>query len=648
MSNWLRIVILGLALLSSACVSLSSRQHARVADIATASRSQEVNCDAVDRCAQPSPLRALADAAFVESTEQTPRHYALILDNGEDALLARVNLIRSATRHIDLQTYIFDKDDSAYLIIDELLTAAKRGVQIRVLIDQLSAISDLRILAALSGAHQNFELRVYNPTFGLATPNYFHYAASVVCCFRRFNQRMHNKLLLIDSAVGITGGRNYQDDYYDWDSKYNFRDRDVLVAGPVVKEMAQSFEAYWRAPRSIPVERLNDVGLTLLREGVPQLPESNPKQPERVQRIQMEADDTELIEMLFVHEALPIGSVAFISDLPEKHQSRPRRTAAPVDPKLGQLLENAQEEILLQTPYLVLSKPARDLFREMRTRPLPPRVIVSTNSLAATDNPVVYSVAFKYKRRNMRDFGFEIYELKPFPQNAPVNHIGMWPDLLAMEDANPPQNTPPSPRGRSYRYGDEGDANELTRKQRTETRGSLLRGSTIGNKLMPVHGAGARMGLHAKSMVIDRHVAVIGTHNFDPRSENYNTEGIIVIKDAAFAEALARSIERDIEPENSWIVAPRIRPPVLSGLNYSVGKVSEAMPILDIWPWRYATNYDFRPGPGCPNPLPSYRHPDFHKCYVQVGDFPEVDKGPKILLARMLMAIGAGLAVPIM
>src|SRR2546427_11543407 len=80
---------------------------------------------------------------------------------------------------------------------------------------------------------------------------------------------MHNKLLVIDDAIGVVGGRNYQDVYYDWDREYNFRDRDVLIAGPEARAMAANFDAFWRAHRSVPAERLNDVGRTLLREGVP-------------------------------------------------------------------------------------------------------------------------------------------------------------------------------------------------------------------------------------------------------------------------------------------------------------------------------------------------------------------------------------------
>ena len=191
MNLLLRVLALATVLLGSGCASLSHAERDRAEAIAVQARSTEVECQRADRCAQESPLRALAGRAFSESTETRPRHYATLLDEGEGALVARLNLLRSATRSIDLQTYIFDKDDSARLVIDELLAASKRGVKVRLLIDQLSAISDLQILGALSGAHENFQLRVYNPTFGKARLNYFDYAGSVLCCFRRFNQRMH-------------------------------------------------------------------------------------------------------------------------------------------------------------------------------------------------------------------------------------------------------------------------------------------------------------------------------------------------------------------------------------------------------------------------------------------------------------------------
>nr|WP_241093522.1 phospholipase D family protein [Xanthomonas sp.] len=658
---------LATVLLGSGCASLSQADKGRAVAVAEAARETRVECSQRDNCALDSPLRALGGQAFGQSSAAAPQHYATILDHGEEALVARLNLIRSASRSIDLQTYIFDKDDSARLVIDELLAAARRGVKVRVLIDQLSAIPDLQILGALAGAHQNFSLRVYNPTFGLAKPNYFHYAASVVCCFRRFNQRMHNKMLVVDDALGVVGGRNYQDDYYDWDAEYNFRDRDVLVAGPVAREMAASFDAYWTARRSVPVARLNDVGKLLLREGVPPMPPARFQRPERVQRVSAEASDPAFVEDAFVRPALPVRNVSYAADPPQKHRrdAPSKEAVAAIVPKRVSLITGAQREIILQTPYLVLSDPAQALFRELRKRPTPPTIIVATNSLASTDNPVVYALSYKYKRRNLRELGFDIYEYKPFPLDAPVDYANLLPSPLQMDpdagvdDGGRNPLIGGSAAGRSSMLGSgsgnsggpsgsgrRNDGSQVDRRVlRTETRPSFL-SRQAANRPLPVTREGARMGLHAKSLVVDRRIAVIGTHNFDPRSENYNTEGAVIIDDPAFAQVLAASILRDIEPSNSWTVAPRTKPPVLSGLNYSLGKASEALPVLDFWPWRYATNYEFQPGPDCPAPL-TRRDPGFHRCYSAVGDFPEVNVGPKWLLVRMLTAFGSGL-VPIL
>jgi len=638
----LRGLVLTLALLSSACVGLSSAQRGRAAGIAEAARSQVIDCNAANACAQASPLQDLGARAYALSTPQAPRHYALMLDSGQDALLARVNLIRSAQRSIDLQTYIFDTDDSARLVLDELLLAARRGVQVRLLIDQLAAISDLEILAALSGAHRNFAIRVYNPSFGKAKLNYFDYAGSVLCCFRRFNQRMHTKLLLVDGRIGITGGRNYQNTYYDWDPEYNFRDRDVLIAGPASRDMAANFESFWGARLSVPAERLNDVGRRLLRQGVPPMPPLDYQQPQRVAEFSREASDIEEVRSRLVQPAMEVGTVHYVADLPQKHRRVEVPNATAAVSELETLITEARSEVLLQTPYLVLSGEAQDVFRTLRQREQPPDVIVSTNSLAATDNPVVYSMSFKYKRRNLREFGFQIYEYKPFPEDAPVDYAALMPNgpPLAM-----PLTEPGAPAAAPVMTNARNSRTTTRRLQRSESRPSFLSSGAATGPL-PLKRAGVRIGLHAKSMVIDNRIGVIGTHNFDPRSETYNTESAVIIDDLAFAQALAASIRRDIAPGNSWVVAPRAKPPVLSGLDYSIGKVSEALPLFDLWPWRYATTYAFRPGPQCPLPLPR-TDPGFHRCYEAVGDFPEVNVGPKWLYTRLLTAFGAGL-VPIL
>ena len=218
------------------------------------------------------------------------------------------------------------------------------------------------------------------------------------------------------------------------------------------------------------------------------------------------------------------------------------RTTAP---ELDGLIAGARSEVLLQTPYLVLSDPAQQIFRDLRKQAEPPRVVVSTNSLAATDNPIVYALSYKYKRRNLRELGFNIYEYKPFPLDASVDYENLVRAPLGPYGQNPrdnrviggsaignPMRGSSAPGGRSPARAaaeERGPGSEVDRRlQRTETRPSFL-STKPGTRPVPVTREGARMGLHAKSLVVDRRVGVIGTHNFDPRSENYNTEGAVIM-----------------------------------------------------------------------------------------------------------------------
>ncbi|MDH5823274.1 phospholipase D family protein [Luteimonas sp. RD2P54] len=661
MTGTLRTLLAGLlALVASGCAGLSALQRDQATHIVAQARDTAVDCEVpATACARPSPLRELGARAFAESAPGESRHYALLLDYGQDALLSRIDLIRGAQRSIDLQTYIFDEDDAGHLTLDELLAAARRGVRVRVLVDQLSALRHVDTLAALAAAHANFELRVYNPVLGRARISYPQYVLAAACCWRQLNRRMHNKLLLVDGMVGITGGRNYQDRYYDWDDEYNFRDRDVLVAGPVAGEMGANFEAFWHSRLSVPVAGLTDVARRLLREGVPELPHAPFEVPARVEAISRDADDPLLMRERLAEAALPVGDAAYVADPPDKDGGSYDRIA-PSTVYLRALIESATEEVLLQTPYLVLSGPAQEMFEALNERPDGPRVVISTNSLAATDSFITYALAYKYKRRYLRDFGFNIYEYKPFPEDAPIDldatgAVGVqWNpdgtvDIRARGDgrrgsAPTELHMHPSGSGDGSGPGRGARISRPSARVPLEREYSALRYAGIGvNRPVPLQRAGVRIGLHSKSLVIDERVGVVGTHNFDPRGDNLNTESALVIEDPGFAHALAASIRRDMAPANSWVIARRDKPPVFSGLEYSLAKMSEHLPLFDLWPTRYATSYEFRPGPGCPLPLPP-DDPGFRACHEPVGDFPEVSLGLKSVLTRIFTAFGAGLA----
>lgn len=610
-----------LALAASSCATLSKSDHAHAEAIAIAARSDGVDCQRADHCADPSVF---------ESANPRAGNRMLLLDDGQDALLARMHMIRSARERIDLQTYIYKEDDAGRMILRELLAAARRGVQVRVLIDQLSAMESPETLAALSGIHRNFQLRIYSPLFNLGRPNYVDYVLASFLRFRQLNQRMHTKVLVVDGEVGVTGGRNYSDDYYDWSQAYNFLDRDVLVSGPAAKAMQTNFDAFWAAPQSVPVEQLNDVAKILLAHGVPALSAKRYEMPERVQAMQDASADPALLRKRLGDALVAVADVEFVADPPGKHDDgAKRRTVAPASSVVGAVVQSAQHEVLVQTPYLVLTHGAQRLFQALHRRADPPRVIVSTSSLAGIDNALTYAMAYKYRRRFLKRFGFEMYELKPFPQDVPMR-VG---ELVTAEDVAGEEGA-----GSIVRGSGAGRRPLPASGEDASRRGVLLYGL---NRPLPPESDRPRVGLHAKSLVVDRSIAVVGTHNFDPRGVNYNTESALIIRDPAFAARVADSIERDTQPANAWVIAPR--EPGIADVDDTIVRASERLPIFDLWPSRYATAFEFRAGPDCPRPL-SIRDPDFHRCYRAVGDFPGVSVlGVKWWLTRLVTAFGAGM-----
>nr|WP_255324799.1 hypothetical protein [Rhodanobacter sp. OR444] len=132
---------------------------------------------------------------------------------------------------------------------------------------------------------------------------------------------------------------------------------------------------------------------------------------------------------------------------------------------------------------------------------------------------------------------------------------------------------------------------------------------------------------------------MVGSHNFDPRSDHYNTESGVIVYDHDFAGQLRRSILRSTQPENAWVIAPRQpKVPMLTDINQAIGSFSESLPLFDLWPFRYATSYDLKPG--C-QPLRA-TDPNFYACYEPVGDFPDVALSPKLIITRLITAFGVG------
>ena len=614
-------------LLLQGCVA-SRAQVRRVDAVVAATTDRSVGCDRDDHCAAASLLLDAANEATTASTPQQPVHVISLLNDSEAAMVARLNLIRAAHRSIDVQTYIWDEDDAGELVLNELVQAARRGVKVRILADQLSSLDDMPLLNRLARISPNLEVRLYNPTFHDAHTSSLQWAAGLACCFFKFNQRMHNKVFVVDDSIGITGGRNYQNRYFDWDDDFDYVDRDVLVGGPAAHAMADSFALFWGHKRSVPLTHLRDVdNYILAHPAAPDWPAPDYDHPQRVYRAQQEADDADWLRAHVLAHSIRTGNVEFFSDLPAKTDKPQKRNALQFTHRVMQMVAGAKYEVVLQTPYLVMSHRAREVFEQLHEQTSAPRIVVSTNSLASTDAFAVYALSYKHRKLYLKDYGFEIYEMKPHAAGpAEANAFAsMESDDTESDDGETLANSTEI-RDSSRHFVD------------TETHGPL--GSHgKGRRPAPLLSEGRRFGLHAKSIVIDQTIAMVGSHNFDPRSDHYNTEAGVIVYDPRFADQLRQSILRDTQPQNAWVIAPKqAEVPVLSDISQAIGSVSEQLPLFDLWPFRYATSYEIKPG--C-QPL-RVSDPGFFACYEPVGDFPDSAASPKLLYTLFMTAFGAG------
>jgi hypothetical protein len=134
-------------------------------------------------------------------------------------------------------------------------------------------------------------------------------------------------------------------------------------------------------------------------------------------------------------------------------------------------------------------------------------------------------------------------------------------------------------------------------------------------------------------------VALIGSFNLDPHSANVNTECMLAMFDADFCRRLTASIERDIAPQNSWVVWRLDRPLGVEqafALVETVNALGAAVTGVDLWPSTSTSAFELIAGE---SPVP-VTDPEFHRRYRAVGNFPWMEAGDsKLVLARMLKAV---------
>ena len=319
---------------------------------------------------------SLSQAIYPELIKHPGESGYVPLSTGPDAFEARLTLIQKAEKSLDLQYYIWEADHSGKILMKQVLLAAKRGVKVRLLLDNLNESKFQKIFNIMEMKSEQIQVRLINPHL------------------KYFNHRMHNKAFIVDNQMAIVGGRNIGDEYFQESENLNYFDYDLLMMGPIVEKVSTEFDEYWNSERSFPIK-------DVYKENISQkdLNEASLKFSE----LDHEAWEAQMKTQ--IHKS-HWGKVSLVYDHPDKLKGK---KGGQLSSQLRPDFERTQQELILVSPYLIPGEKGMKSFAKLRKKGV--RIVLITNSIDTTDVPSVYAKYRSY-RKDLLKMGVELYEIR--------------------------------------------------------------------------------------------------------------------------------------------------------------------------------------------------------------------------------------------
>jgi len=461
----LRLMVLAAAIVLAGCAGLPPRTPEPPTLAIAASPATELGRAAVSLDSPPdglSSMRPLIEASF--------------------ALDARLELMRRAKSSLDIQTYQLGNDKTGRLLLREMRNAARRGVRVRLLLDDFYTAGMDRLLLGLA-AEPNAEIRLFNP-FVNARDHSSGRWLEFFTDFRRLNHRMHNKLFVADGAMAIAGGRNLADEYFLRSESANFIDFELLLAGPVVPESAAIFDTYWNSDVVYPLQRVASTSSTpqaLKADFEEATSPAHAPPPDPLPPTDLLGDLPLGAQLARIDEAKWMRAEAHASaDSPNKALGVMAQPMEPLAQRFHEMLATARSNVVVISPYFIPGDEGMERIRMGREHGV--NITVITNSLADSDEPLV-NINYNRYRVDMLKLGVNLYEVS----TRQLRRSGQFRDLLKK----------------------------------------------------------ARGRLHAKLALVDRQWVLLGSMNLDPRSARLNTEFGIAVRSFDLTQALLFAYELD-------------------------------------------------------------------------------------------------------
>jgi putative cardiolipin synthase len=351
----------------------------------------------------PDYLDSSVGQLFEETALQHPGESGFaIIRYGRQAFTARIAMVDLAEKTLDAQYYIWEADATGWILAERLMQAADRGVRVRLLVDDINLAGRDAKVAAMD-AHPNIEIRVFNP-FANRSARVFDFLTDL----GRVNHRMHNKVMVMDNAAAIVGGRNIGNHYFGVATDANFRDLDIAAAGPVVRDISNVFDYFWNGDWSVPIGPLVDrpyaeADRRDARKALQGLIAENPYP------YPLDQDVAALrSELSSIRDRLIWARGEIVWDDPAAMAHGIQEGS--LNKALYKKVSTLQKELLMESAYFVPRDRAVEVANQLIDRGV--RIRVLTNSLASND-VVAAHAGYAKRRKAIIEAGVEVYEYRP-------------------------------------------------------------------------------------------------------------------------------------------------------------------------------------------------------------------------------------------
>jgi cardiolipin synthase len=178
----------------------------------------------------PDHGAAFSSALFQTTGVQLKGGNAVDVFNNGSVFDAQLEEVSRAEKSVHIETFIWSSGKVSDRLVEALITKARKGVQCRVLVDAVGSMGFEKIGEKL--AYAGCAVRMFRPVPGQDDV-----------------ARLHRKMLIVDGRTGFTGGFGIDDKWLGKglsDDPPEWRDSNLRVRGPAVRDMQQAFAQNWQ------------------------------------------------------------------------------------------------------------------------------------------------------------------------------------------------------------------------------------------------------------------------------------------------------------------------------------------------------------------------------------------------------------------